>query len=114
MGHFSPRSLARVMSRTVMRRVPFPPYSALLPSEGLVWAAESCVIATAPYVISRRPHGVPGSPPWWHLVPVRARGSGCDRSGTEGLGKDLRYETVPYRNGAKLVGMTTAVPDSRV
>ncbi|CAM5502788.1 hypothetical protein SVIOM74S_05020 [Streptomyces violarus] len=48
MGHFSPRSLAAAMSRTVMRRVPFPPYSALPPSEdflGAVCAAESCVMA---------------------------------------------------------------------
>lgn len=28
--------------------------------------------------------------------------------------KDLRYETVPYRNGATLAPMTTAVPDSRI
>lgn len=30
MGHFSPRSVAAAMSWTVMRRVDFPPYSALL------------------------------------------------------------------------------------
>lgn len=69
MGHFSPRSLASVMSRTVMRRLLLPPYSALLLLSGVFWAAESCVIATAPSVVSRRPHGVPGSPPWWHRVP---------------------------------------------
>jgi hypothetical protein len=53
----------------VIRRVPLPPYSALLLLSVGFWAAESCVIATAPSVISKRPDGVPGSPPWWHLVP---------------------------------------------
>lgn len=39
MGHFSPRALAAAMSWTVMRRVPLPPYSALLLSAGGFWAA---------------------------------------------------------------------------
>ena len=52
---------------------------------GLLGAAESCVMATAPSVISRRPDGVPGSPPWWHLVP-RRRPAGAREYGRCGAG----------------------------
>ncbi len=44
-GHFSARSLAAAMSRTVIRRELVPPYSDL--STGF-WAGESCVMVTAP------------------------------------------------------------------
>src|SRR5688572_26861602 len=57
MGHFSPRSLAAAMSRTVIRRVPLPPYSVVPPAEEPdvvpVWAAESCVIEPSPNTSSR-------------------------------------------------------------
>src|SRR5690606_14052146 len=84
MGHFSPRSLARAMSRTVIRRVPLPPYSALLPSEdadfagcavrAAVWAAESCVMATAPNTSSRG--ALTASPDHVHGCTSDGRGPG--------------------------------------
>lgn len=76
MGHFSPRSLARAMSRTVIRRVPFPRTALCCrrrASSGQPRAASwNCSL----HVISRRPYGVPGSPPWWHFVSRSARGGG--------------------------------------
>ena len=114
MGHFSPRSLAAAMSRTVMRRVLLPPYSALLPSGvargcgGLVLGSRKLRHGNGSFVISRRPDGVPGSLPWWHPVPVP--GSGPTAPGERWAPtrvKSFQYETVSYRSRPRVGPMST-------